>query len=90
MKRTILEQMWERLAPGGCVFLHLPALKFFRGTHPGTPGAGLGLAICKGIIDAHGGTLRAGASARGGARFTFTLPRVGVAPQVPHEVESAT
>ncbi|MDP2273476.1 MAG: DUF4118 domain-containing protein [Archangium sp.] len=64
--------------------------KFFRGAHPGTQGAGLGLAICKGIIDAHGGTLRAGTSARGGARFTLTIPLVGVAPQVPHEVETAT
>ncbi len=64
--------------------------KFFRGANAGTQGAGLGLAICKGIIDAHGGALRAGASARGGARFTLTLPLVGVSPVVPHEVEAAT
>ena len=40
-------------------------------------GAGLGLAIAKGIVDAHGGTI-AVASQRGqGAEFSFTLPLVG-------------
>ena len=37
-------------------------------------GAGLGLAIVKGIIDAHGGDVRAENSPAGGAMFTFTIP----------------
>ena len=41
----------------------------------GTAGAGLGLAICKGLVEAHGGRIRAESAGVGlGARFTFTLP----------------
>ena len=37
-------------------------------------GTGLGLVICKMIIEAHGGTIRAESEKGKGARFTFTLP----------------
>lgn len=37
-------------------------------------GSGLGLYIAKAIVEAHGGTLTLGASPRGGALFTITLP----------------
>ena len=37
--------------------------------------SGLGLAICKGLVEAHGGRIRAESGGPGqGARFTFTLP----------------
>ncbi|WP_419166734.1 ATP-binding protein [Candidatus Palauibacter sp.] len=38
-------------------------------------GAGLGLAICKGLVEAHGGRIWATSGGEGrGARFTFTVP----------------
>ena len=50
--------------------------KFTRGhSESSTRGVGLGLAICKAIIDAHRGTITAAQAVGGGAQFTFTLPR---------------
>ncbi len=40
-------------------------------------GAGLGLAIAKGIVDAHGGRLSVASRAGEGTEFTFTLPVSG-------------
>jgi two-component system sensor histidine kinase KdpD len=57
--------------------------KFVRGSAGGSEarrGAGLGLAICRAIIQAHGGRIWAANRPGGGARFLFTLP-VGEAPQ---------
>lgn len=38
-------------------------------------GTGLGLAVCRGLIEAVGGSISLDASYRGGARFVVTLPR---------------
>lgn len=48
--------------------------KFHRGSSGPTQGAGLGLPICRGIIEAHGGRIWAQNRPDGGAVFCFTLP----------------
>jgi two-component system sensor histidine kinase KdpD len=49
--------------------------KFQRGRSEGdVPGAGLGLAICRTVLQAHGGRISAGNRDGGGARFVITLP----------------
>jgi two-component system, OmpR family, sensor histidine kinase KdpD len=59
--------------------------KFYRGRHTAVPGAGLGLAICRGIVNAHGGTLLAANRDGGGAVFRVTLPLLGQPPSAPPE-----
>jgi two-component system sensor histidine kinase KdpD len=64
--------------------------KFTRGVREShTPGVGLGLAICRAIVEAHGGRIgveqppdSAPGAARPGAHFRFTLP-LGAAPEAP-------
>lgn len=60
--------------------------KFYRGAVSG-PGAGLGLAICRGVVEAHGGSLEAGRAPGGGARFTLRIPLVGTPPAMPRELQ---
>jgi signal transduction histidine kinase len=48
----------------------------FYTTKPG--GTGMGLSVCRSIIDAHGGRLWAEASEPRGAAFRFTLPPADV------------
>jgi two-component system sensor histidine kinase KdpD len=49
---------------------------FQRGRHDGAvAGVGLGLAICRAIVEVHGGRIRAEQRAEGGTRMVFTLPR---------------
>ncbi|MFT3850327.1 MAG: DUF4118 domain-containing protein [Propionivibrio sp.] len=50
--------------------------KFERGRRESaTPGVGLGLAICRAIMQAHGGTIHGETRVEGGASFIITLPR---------------
>ena len=50
--------------------------KFTRGeVESATPGFGLGLAICKAVVNAHQGSIVARNALGGGAEFCITLPR---------------
>lgn len=59
--------------------------KFFRGSAPtadGRRGVGLGLAICRAIVEAHGGQITAANRPGGGAAFLINLPCTEEAPKV--------
>jgi two-component system sensor histidine kinase KdpD len=62
--------------------------KFTRGERePATPGVGLGLSICRAIIESHQGKIVAAQRPGGGAIFTFTLP-IGNPPVPAIEAEA--
>jgi K+-sensing histidine kinase KdpD len=60
--------------------------KFFRGGSPqAAPGVGLGLTICRIIVEAHGGWILARNRPTGGAEFSFTIPHAEPMPRLPEE-----
>jgi two-component system sensor histidine kinase KdpD len=78
MVRIVVEDEGPGLPPGDPRQLFE---KFQRGREESAiVGAGLGLAICRAIVSAHGGEITAGPGSRGGARFEFTLPIAEAGP----------
>ncbi|WP_447975420.1 DUF4118 domain-containing protein [Nitrospira sp. Kam-Ns4a] len=59
--------------------------KFYRANPEREGGVGLGLTICRGIIEAHGGRIWAENRPGGGAVFRFTLPLEGAEPRLEPE-----
>ncbi len=60
--------------------------KLVKAANPhGSPGAGLGLTICKGIVEAHGGWIQGSNRPQGGAQFLVSLPLGGPPPSSPEE-----
>jgi two-component system sensor histidine kinase KdpD len=65
--------------------------KFARGApESATPGVGLGLAICRAIVESHRGTIVGINQSGGGVTFSFMLPLGGTPPVAAMEAESET
>jgi two-component system sensor histidine kinase KdpD len=65
--------------------------KFFRGSTvapDGRRGVGLGLAICRAVVEAHGGTIAAATRSQGGAEFSIVLPCVEKPPKIVTEPDA--
>lgn len=64
--------------------------KFVRGeSESPVAGVGLGLAICRAIVEAHGGTIHAESRRGGGAAFIFTLPLRTMPEMLPEPMPDA-
>jgi two-component system sensor histidine kinase KdpD len=59
--------------------------KFYRGSFAREGGVGLGLTICRGIVEAHGGRIWAENRSGGGALFRFSIPLPDQQPSVERE-----
>jgi PAS domain S-box-containing protein len=75
-----LDRMWVQVADRGAGIAEGDLERVFEPFYSTKPsGLGVGLAICRKLIEAHGGTLQALHNPGGGAVFRFTLPSASAA-----------
>ena len=72
---------WVADTGSGIASENLPRVfdRFWQATKSGRQGAGLGLAITKRIVQAHGGRIWVESTPGSGSTFFFTIPRVSAA-----------
>ena len=63
--------------------------RFWRGDRASRTGAGLGLAICKGIIEAHNGSIRVESTLGAGTTFYVTIAKIAKGDRLIFSSESA-
>jgi signal transduction histidine kinase len=75
--RIVVSDTGEGIAAGDLPYIFE---RFWRGdasrTHVDGAGAGLGLAIAKQLVDAHGGTISMSSTPAAGTRFTILIPAI--------------
>ena len=64
--------------------------KFYRAAQTHRTGTGLGLTICRAIIELHGGSIAAFNRATGGAAFRVRIPIDDAAPSVGTKAEGTS
>ncbi len=75
-EREQIRIVFEDSGPGIPADLQARIFDPFFTTKPEGAGTGIGLAVCRSTIEAHGGTITAERPAAGGAAFVITLPVV--------------
>ena len=71
------------IPPADREHLFTPFYRARSAAESAVPGLGLGLYICRELIEAHDGTITADDAPNGGARFTIVLPWVGPTAPLP-------
>src|SRR6267143_621996 len=76
--------------PGIAPELQTKIFEPFFTTKPPGEGTGLGLSLCRGIVEEHGGTLTVESRPGHGATFTVALPATAVAAATPLDIAERT